>query len=276
MKKTWLITGCSSGIGKGIAEAVLAKGDQAVITSRNKDKLQSFVDQYPENVLAVELELTQSGEIEQLVQQAVAHFGHIDVLVNNAGHGYRAAVEEGEFEQLDNLFQTNLFGPIQLIQAVLPMMRKERRGAIINISSIAAFSAGVGSGYYAASKAALESVSDALYQEVTPLGIKVMNVQPGAFQTRFYDTNIEGTAIKIDDYNATAGKNRKENIQQDQVYPGDPQKAGQIIVETIGQENPPFRLLLGSDAISIMSEALQERLDEIADWEQVSIQTDFD
>ncbi len=154
-------------------------------------------------------------------------------------------------------------------------MREQKSGAIINISSIAALSAGVGSSYYAASKAALESVSDALYQEVTPLGIKVLLVQPGAFQTHFYDKNIEGTELKINDYDATAGKNRKENIQPDQVYPGDPQKDGRIIVDTIEQENPPFRLLLGSDAVSVMQTELQHRLKEITRWQDISKQSDF-
>ena len=214
--KDWFITGSSSGIGLGIAKAVLAQGDNAVVMARDAGKLEPLVRQYPQNTLAVSLELTDRNRIHQAVQAAQDRFGSIDVLVNNAGHGYRAAVEEGEDEAVAELYGTNLFGPIELIKAVLPQMRERRSGAIINLSSIAAVRSGVGSGYYASTKAALELLSDALYQEVSPLGIKVMVVEPGAFRTRFFDDSLKGTQVKIGDYAETAGKTRKENIQNRQ------------------------------------------------------------
>lgn len=274
--KTWFITGSSSGIGRGIAMAVLKKGDNAVVMARDVQKLQDIVQQYPETALAVPLELTDKASIHAAVQATNERFGGIDVLVNNAGHGYRAAVEEGEDESITEVFGTNLFGAIELIKAILPQMRAKRQGAIINLSSIAAVRSAVGSGYYAATKAALELVSDALYQEVSPLGIKVMVVEPGAFRTRFFDDSLKGTQVKIDDYAATAGKTRKENIVNHHDQPGDPVKGGKVIVETIEKEDYPRTLLLGSSAVSIVRKALENRLAEIDQWENVSRQSDFE
>lgn len=274
--KTWFITGSSSGIGLGIAKAVLEKGDNAVIMARDTGKLKDIVQNYPEHALAVPLELTDEDSIRAAVHAAYERFGTIDVLVNNAGHGYRAAIEEGEQESVSEVFGTNLFGAITLIKLVLPQMRAKHQGAIIHLSSIAAVGSGVGSGYYAATKAALELISDALYQEVTPLGIKVMVVEPGAFRTRFFDDSLKGTGIKIDDYADTAGKNRKENISPLHNQPGDPEKGGRIIVETIEKQDYPRTLLLGSDAVVFVKGKLQERLKEIEKWEAVSRQSDFE
>lgn len=155
-------------------------------------------------------------------------------------------------------------------------MRANHQGAIINLSSIAAVRSAVGSGYYAATKAALELISDALYQEVSPLGIKVMVVEPGAFRTRFFDDSLKGTQVKIDDYAATAGKTRKENIVNQHDQPGDPIKGGKVIVETIEKENYPRTLLLGRSAVDAVRNKLQERLEEIAQWEEVSRQSDYE
>ena len=153
--KTWLITGCSSGIGKGIAKAVLESGDQAIVTARNKDKVMDIVESYPETALAVSLDVCSQDSIKNAVKEAYDKFGTIDVLVNNAGYGYRSAVEEGEIEAVQTLYQTNLFGPIELIKAVLPKMREQKSGYILNVTSIAAARSAVGSGYYASSKASL-------------------------------------------------------------------------------------------------------------------------
>ena len=172
--KTWLITGCSSGIGKGIAKAVLESGDQAIVTARNKDKVMDIVEAYPEAALAVSLDVCSQDSIKNAVKEAYDKFGTIDVLVNNAGYGYRSAVEEGEIEAVQTLYQTNLFGPIELIKAVLPKMREQKSGYILNVTSIAAARSAVGSGYYASSKAALELLTNGLMKELAPLGIKAM------------------------------------------------------------------------------------------------------
>lgn len=161
--QTWLITGCSSGLGRGFAKAVLKSGDQVIVTARRVETLKDLVDAYPEQALALSLDVTKEEDIKNAVEKGLERFGTIDVLINNAGYGYRAAVEEGVPKEVDQLFQTNLFGPIALIKAVLPIMRKNHRGTIANVSSIAALGAALGSGYYAATKSALESISEALY-----------------------------------------------------------------------------------------------------------------
>lgn len=273
--KTWLITGCSSGIGRGIAKAALEKGDQVVVTARNPESVKSLTEAYPDTALAVALDVTKTDSISDALRQAHTRFGTIDVLVNNAGHGYRSALEEGEPDNVAELFQTNVFGPVELIKAVLPDMRAQKSGAIINISSIAAVRSGVGSGYYAASKAALELLSDALWQEASSLGIKVMIVEPGAFRTNFYDGSLKGTQMKIGDYAETAGKTRKENVVDHKDQPGDPERAGKVIVDVLNRENLPMRLLLGSDAVTFVRRELKQRLDELDAWEQVSVASDF-
>lgn len=272
---TWLITGCSSGIGRGIAKAVLKHGDNAVVTARNISTVVDIVENYPDTAIAVPLDITNKESIAGAVKAAEGNFGGVDILVNNAGYGYRSSVEEGEEESVNLLFNTNFFGPIELIKQVLPYMRAQKNGAILNVSSIAAARSGVGSGYYAASKAALELMTDGLMKEVAPLGIKVMTVEPGAFRTKFYDTSLKGTQKQIEDYADTAWKTRKENIVDNQDQPGDPDKAGEVIYETIQKETIPKRLLLGSDAVKIVSAEMKERLQEIEDWSAISKQTDY-
>ncbi len=242
---TWLITGCSSGIGRGIAKAVLKHGDNAIVTARNISTVADIVENYPDTAIAVPLDITNIESIADAVKAAADNFGGVDVLVNNAGYGYRSSIEEGEEESVNLLFDTNFFGPIELIKQVLPYMRAQKKGAIINISSIAAARSGVGSGYYAASKAALELMTDGLMKEVAPLGIKVMTVEPGAFRTKFYDTSLKGTQKQIEDYADTAWKTRKENIVDNQDQPGDPDKAGEVIYETIQKENHSETVVAG-------------------------------
>lgn len=274
--KTWFITGSSSGIGKGIAKAVLEKGDNAVVMARDIRKLNELVQTYPKQTLALSLEMTDKESIRCAVKAATDRFGAIDVLVNNAGHGYRAAIEEGEDEGIKELYGTNVFGPIELIRLILPKMRERKNGAVINITSIAAVSPREGSGYYASTKAALDVLSDVLYQEVSPLGIKVMAVEPGMFRTRFFDDSLKGTNLKIDDYAETAGKRRKENIMNRHDQPGDPDKGGRIIVETIERDDYPRILILGSDAIRFAKNGYQRKMDELEKWESISIQSDYE
>lgn len=270
----WLVTGASSGIGYGIAMAALAAGNRVAVTSRSLAKLKRLTEQYPQQCFPVALELSDDASIEQALEK-LRDFGPIDVLVNNAGHGYRAAVEEGEDERIREIYATNLFGPIKLIQHFLPHMRHQHSGVIINVSSIAAVQSGVGSGYYASTKAALEQISRALQEEVSDLGIKVMIVEPGGFRTEFYGDNLKGTQKDIDDYAATAWKTHKENVKNDHQEPGDPLKAGQVIVDVISQDNPPKTLLLGSDAVDFVDHQLTQRIDEINVWKDISKKTDY-
>lgn len=275
--KTWLITGCSSGIGAGIAKAVLKSGDQAIVTARNKEKVMDIVANYPETALAVSLDVTDNESIKNAITEAYNRFGTIDVLVNNAGYGYRSAVEEGEIEAVNTLFQTNLFGPIELIKAVLPAMRKQKSGAILNVTSIAAARSAIGSGYYASSKAALELLTNGLAKELAPLGIKAMVVQPGAFRTRFYDEeSLQGTKIEIGDYQDTVGKTRVGHFENKRQQPGDPDRAGEVIVEVVNGDEYPEILTLGAAAVTAVKSTLEGKIAELDKWAEVSAKCDYE
>ena len=272
---TWFITGASSGLGAALANAVLDHGDNAVITARNTDNLQALVDAHPNTSLAVSLDVTDHDQVVAAIKAAVDRFGQVDVLVNNAGHGYRAAVEEAAPEEIQELFATNFFGPVDLIQQVLPQMRDRRSGTIVNVSSIGAPRSNPGSGYYTATKTALEGMSDALNREVGPLGIRVMVIEPGAFRTDFTGRSLTQSRRVIDDYADTAGKRRKENDRTHGTQQGDPDRAAQVILATVNGVQAPFRLLLGTDAIKIVRDELQGRIDEIDNWASISATTDF-
>lgn len=272
---TWLITGCSTGLGRNLAQAVLEAGFNAVVTARNPETVQNIVAAYPETALAAALDVTDKSAVARVVAQAEERFGSIEVLVNNAGYGYRAAVEEGEDQQIADLFATNFFGALSMIKAVLPGMRARHTGTIVNITSIAAQLAMPGSAYYSATKFALEGLSDALRRECEPLGIRVLIVEPGAFRTDFAGRSLQGVATEIGDYKETAGPRRKENDKTDGTQPGDPARAAQILIEVIGGEKLPVRLLLGSDAVQIVSTEVAAHLEEIKEWTHVSIRTDF-
>jgi NAD(P)-dependent dehydrogenase (short-subunit alcohol dehydrogenase family) len=187
---TWLITGCSSGLGRSLAEAALARGHNVAVTAREAAKVNELADSYPDSALALPLDVTNHAQVEQAVGAAEQRFAAVDVLVNNAGYGYRAAIEEGDEADVQALFATHFFGPIALIKAVLPGMRARRHGTIVNVSSIAARIALAGTGYLAAAKAALEAMTAALRKEVAPLGINAMIVEPGAFRTSFIGPSL--------------------------------------------------------------------------------------
>ncbi len=276
MTKTWFITGCSEGgIGAGIAKAVLKRGYQCVVTARSLSKIESIVKDYPETALPVVLDVTDKDSIHQAVEKAINKFGKIDVLVNNAGYAYRSSIEEAKDEGMMLMYNTNLFGPIHLIQEVLPYMRKEESGAIINVSSIGAVRTGAASGFYASSKAALELMSNGLAAEVKPLGIKVMVVEPGSFRTHFYDSSLKGSDNTIDAYKDTAWKRSVAESVNEGKQPGDPDKSGDVIIDTIEKDNYPFRLLLGSDAVKVVTTSLNDRLKEIEEWKEESVKTDY-
>lgn len=273
--KIWLITGCSSGLGRSLAWAVLKKGDCVAVTARNTDTLKEFQDAYPETAMLLPLDVTNREAVKNTVKTVEQRFGRIDVLVNNAGYGYRAAVEEGDGEEASRLFETNFWGPVSLIKAVLPGMREKRGGAIINVSSIAALHTAPGSGYYAASKAALESMSDGLRSETAPLGIKVMTVEPGAFRTDFAGRSLTQSETVIADYEQTAGQRRIGKDKSHDIQPGNPDRGAELIIMAIETENPPFRLLLGKDAVKFADEVMESRRKEYAQWKEFSVQSDF-
>ena len=273
---TWLITGCSTGLGRALAEAVLEHGDNAVVTARDVSTVQDIADAHPDSALAVALEVTDDGQVAAAVAAAEERFGAVDVLVNNAGYGYRAAVEEGEDAAVQRLFDTHLYGSVRTIKAVLPGMRARRSGTIVNLSSIGARISPEGSGYYAAVKAAIESLTLSLRKEVAPLGITAMVVEPGGFRTDFAGRSLTQSAEPIADYADTAGKRRKENDTAHGTQKGDPAKAAAALIRVVESEDAPYMLLLGNDASDGFRAALDALRTEVDAWESVSRSTDFD
>lgn len=272
--RTWLITGCSTGIGRGIAKAALAAGDQVIVTTRRVDTIENFAREYPKTALVLPLDTTDADSMQAAVEKGQERFGTIDVLVNNAGYGYRAAIEESEAGAVQKMFETNVFGPAKLMNLVLPQMRRQKSGMIVNVSSIGAVRAPVANGYYSATKAALEMISEAADKESSHLGIQVMIVEPGAFRTNFYQS-LQGTKKEIGDYDASVNAMRLENMQDNHDQPGDPDKAGVLIVKVVQGGKLPKRLPLGSDAVRIIRTELQRRLAELKEVEGLSVQTDF-
>lgn len=275
MSKTWIITGASTGgIGEGIARAVLAGGDNAVITARSLDKLQAIVKDYPQQAMPFVMDIADPAAVNACVKKALETFGTIDVLVNNAGHGYRSSVEEGEDAAIEELYNTNFFGPVRMIKAVLPVMRAKGEGVIMNTTSIAAERSAVGSGYYASSKAALDLLSDGLCKELKPLGIRVMVIEPGSFRTHFYDEALKSAPLTVDAYKDTTWKNA--NAVNKRQQPGDPMKAGELIYKMAYAQDAPFRLLLGADAVKVVISTAEERIREAQAFAKYSESTGFD
>lgn len=272
---TWLITGASSGLGRGIAEVALERGESVALAARNLDRVQDLVERYPNRALAVHLDLGDLATIEYAVIAAHERFGSLDVLVNNAGHGYRTTVEESERGRIDELFNTNFFAVGRIIRRVLPIMRSQRSGLIVNVSSIGAVRGALGNGYYSASKAALELLTEALAKEVAHLGIKTMIVEPGAMRTGFFGDALLETRRRIADYDEIAEQYRKSDGTNAHDQPIDPVRAGRVVVDTILGERRPQRLLLGSDCVEAARTALEARLAELNEWAATSAQADF-
>ena len=272
---TWLITGCSTGLGRHIAQEVLARGYNAIVTARDSVKVQDLVDEYPATALALALDVTDDTQVTNAVRQAEERFGRVDVLVNNAGYGYRAAVEEGEEPEVAKLFATNFFGPVAMIKAVLPGMRARRDGAIVNISSIGARISPPGSGYYSASKSALEAMSASLRKELEPLGITVTVVEPGGFRTDFAGRSLQQAREAIADYADTAGRRRKEHDTAHGTQPGDPARAAQAIITAVEAPDSPLLLLLGKDALAGFRAVIDAQDKELEAWEELSLSTGF-
>jgi NAD(P)-dependent dehydrogenase (short-subunit alcohol dehydrogenase family) len=272
---TWMITGCSTGFGRELAHAVLSRGWNAVVTARNTAAVDDIVADHADTALALPLDVTKPTQIKAAVEQAAARFGGIDVLVNNAGYGFRSAVEEADDADVRTLFETNFFGLLGLTQKVLPVMRAKGHGFIVNISSTAGRRSQAGSGFYSATKFAVEGLSDGLRKEVKPLGIGVMVVEPGGFRTDFAGRSLHQSGRPIDAYAGTAGKRRKENSNQHGNQPGDPARAADAIIQAVTSPQPPFRLVLGRAAVQTIRGELDEQRREIDTWEETSIGADY-
>ena len=275
-KTVWLITGSSTGFGRALAEAVLKHGDRLITTARKPEQLQDLVNQYPETAKAVPLDVTNLTEVKAAVDAALAAFGRLDVLVNNAGYGLIGALEEVSEQQIRRNFETNLFGAINMIRAALPIMREQKAGHFVNMSAIAGFSNELGFSIYGGAKFALEGVSEAVHGEVAPLGIKVTIVEPGPFRTDFIGRSLDRVEDTIDAYSETVGKFLQFLDKIEGSQPGDPDKAAQVLIQVVESENPPLRLVLGKYAYNKFRQKLDSLIAELDAWEAIAANTDFE
>lgn len=248
-KKVWFITGCSTGFGRELAKQLLEGGYRVAVTARNADKVRDLVEINPDNALALDLDVTNKGQVAAAVAAAEAHFGQIDVLVNNAGFGYFGAVEESDEQEVRAMFETNFWGLASMTQAVLPGMRNRRSGAIVNISSIGGLVGNPGVGFYNATKFAVNGISEALKKELAPLGIRVILVQPSGFRTDWAGRSATDAAVRIADYAETAGQNQDMIRGLSGKQAGDPVRAAKAMIDAVESDDPPFSLLLGKAAL---------------------------
>jgi len=271
----WFITGCSTGFGREIARQVLGRGWRAVVTARNPEQVRDIVAGHEDNALALPLDVNDKDAVARAVQAAEDKFGRIDVLVNNAGYGYLAAIEEGEDDEVRAMFETNVFGLIALTKAVLPGMRARKKGHIVNVSSIGGLVSFSTTGYYHATKYAVEGLSESLAQEVSPLGIKVLIVEPGPFRTDWAGRSIKQSKTRLSDYEQTAGKRRAETEARSGNQAGDPVRAAQAIIQAVEAKDAPLRLLLGKLALDLAYKKLETQKANFDAWAETTCGADF-
>ena len=272
-KAVWLITGCSTGFGRQLAKHVLERGYRTVVTARNPEQVGDLAAEG--DALVLKLDVTKQDQVDAAIKAAQEKFGRVDVLVNNAGIGYFAAVEESEEDQVRKMFEINVFGLSRMLHAVLPGMGKRRKGFIVNFSSIGGLRSFPALGYYNATKFAVEGLSEALWQEVEPLGIKVMLVEPSGFRTDWAGRSANESKQQIADYAASAGAWRKNVRAVSGRQPGDPVRAVHAIVKAVESANPPHHLLLGNDAYLGATAKLEDLHREFSEWETVARGADF-
>lgn len=273
--KVWFITGCSTGFGRELAKEALSKGYNVVVTARKPEQVADIVAAYPDTALPLTLDVTVPQQINDAVKSAIDRFGRIDVLVNNAGIGYFGAIEESEEEEVRRMFEINFFGLAHMTNAVLPHMRQQRSGHILNVASIGGLRSFPAVGFYNATKYAVDGLSEALMKEVAPLGIKVTVICPSGFRTDWAGRSANNTKIKIEDYATTAGKNMSDLRGYSGNQPGDPVKAARAMIQVTETENPPLRLLLGAAALKGARLKLEELRKDFDDWADVSEGADF-
>jgi len=271
----WFITGCSTGLGRALAEAVLQHGHRAVVTARNPAQIKHIGARFAKTALVAQLDVSNFSQIRLAVSAAEKAFGRIDILVNNAGYGYLAAVEEGEEQKVRDMFETNFSGLAALIRRVLPGMRERRRGHVINISSVGGLIGNPGGGYYNASKFAVEGLSEALAKEVEPLGIRVTVVEPGPFRTDWAGRSLKQVQKPIEAYASTAGARRAQISGYSGRQPGDPTRAAAAIIRIVESQSPPQNLVLGKDGLKRVREKLDKFSANLKQWESVSAGADF-
>ena len=275
MSKVWFITGCSTGFGRSLAKEILQLGYKAVVTSRKKEDVADLVASYPETAISLALDVTDKSQIESAVTAAVEHFGRIDVLVNNAGIGYFGAIEESDEEEVRRMFDINVFGLANVSKAVLPIMRKQRSGHILNVASIGGLVSFPAVGFYNATKYAVDGLSESLSKEVAHLGIKVTIIAPSGFRTDWAGRSAKNSDIVIDDYAPSAHQNKDSIRGYSGNQPGDPERAAKAIVKAVESANPPLRLLLGAAALKNARIKLDQLKTDFDNWQDTTVGADF-
>lgn len=271
----WFITGCSTGFGRELAKLILGRGWKAVITARNVELIKDIAEGYENTALLLPLDVTKKDQVSSAVAKAEETFGKIDVLVNNAGYGYFSSIEEGEEEKIRSQFETNFFGLANMIQAVLPGMRKQRHGHIINFSSIGGLVGFTATGFYHATKFAVEGLSESLSKEVEPLGIKVLLVEPGPFRTDWAGRSTSRTPVQIADYEGTVGARMATSQQGSGKQQGDPVRGCEAIIEAVESETHHLRLLLGKMAYNLAIEKAEALKENFTAWKELSLSADY-
>jgi NAD(P)-dependent dehydrogenase (short-subunit alcohol dehydrogenase family) len=274
MSQVWLITGSSRGLGRALAEAVLAAGHSLIATARNPAQLTDLVEQYGDRVRAVALDVTDEAAAQSAVQAAVGAFGRLDVLVNNAGYGDVSSIEDTPPDEFRAQIETNLFGVVNVTRAAIPVMREQGSGHIIQISSIGGRVGSPGLAAYQTAKWGVEGFSEVLAKEVGPLGVKVTIVEPGGFRTDWAGASMTIRPSRRE-YDSTIGAMVQLRQDFENKAPGDPAKAAEVILQAAGLDEPPLRLLLGSDAVRLAEQAGRDRMDSDKKWRQLSLSTDF-
>jgi NAD(P)-dependent dehydrogenase (short-subunit alcohol dehydrogenase family) len=275
MEKVWLITGCSTGFGRELAKLTLQLGYKVGVASRKTEDIKDIVAAYPETAIALQLDVTNPAEIKSAVEQLKQKFGHIDVLVNNAGIGYFGAIEESEEAEVRRMFEINFWGLANMTKEVLPSMRAQRSGHIVNIASIGGFVGFPGVGFYNATKFAVDGYSDCLSKELAPLGIKVTVIAPSGFRTDWAGRSANNSPVIIDDYATTAGANKANIRGYSGNQPGDPIRAAQAIVKAVESKEPPLHLLLGVAALKGARNKLELLKKDFDTWEDTTVDADF-
>ena len=274
MSKVWFITGCSTGFGRELAKGALEAGNQVVVTARKPEDINDIVESFPDTAIAVQLDVTKPGEIKSSVEQAIAKFGRIDVLVNNAGIGYFGAIEESDDEEVRRMFEINVFGLANMTKEVLPFMRKQKSGHIVNIASIGGLVGFPGVGFYNATKFAVDGLSESLAKELAPLGIKVLVIAPSGFRTDWAGRSANNAKVVIEDYASTAHQNKETIRGYSGNQPGDPVRAAKAIIKAVNSENPPLRLLLGKGALKGARNKIADLQKDFDAWEETTVGAD--
>ena len=271
----WFITGCSTGFGRELATLLLARGSNVIVTARKPEQLEDLVKDHKDNALALQLDVTDKAQVVSAVSAAERRFGHIDVLVNNAGYGYLAAIEEGEDDAVRQMFETNFFGLVEITKAVLPKMRERHSGTIVNISSIGGLVSFGATGYYHATKYAVEGLSESLAIETKPLGIKVLIVEPGPFRTDWSGRSLQESKTVIADYDSTAGERRRQSKANSGKQKGDPVRGAEAIIKAVESSDPPLRLILGRPALDLGYKKLEAVKHDFDTWKETTLGADF-